>query len=247
MTGRRRWLIWMAALLVLLAAALHLLHYAIFRDVHHIFIYLLGDVAFLPLEVLFVVIVIERVLTRHEKSLMLEKMNMPIGTFFSELGTALLGRLTQCVQNRDELRPYLAVGKDWTERDFRKAIAFVGRFDYKADASLLDLGGLREDLVAHRDLLLSLLANPNLLEHEQFTDLLWAVFHLMEELCARRSLEGLPASDLEHLSGDVKRAYAHLTVQWLRYCRHLRTAYPYIFSIIVRTHPLRDRPDATVR
>jgi len=30
--------------------------------------------------------------------------------------------------------------------------------------------------------LLGLLGNPNLLEHDSFTDLLWAVFHLMEEL-----------------------------------------------------------------
>ena len=29
-----------------------------------------------------------------------------------------------------------------------------------------------------------------------------------------------------------------LTVQWLLYCRHLQTAYPYIFSIMMRTHPL---------
>jgi len=33
----------------------------------------------------------------------------------------------------------------------------------------------------------------------------------------------------------------------LRYCRHLQSAYPYIFSIVVRTHPLQAHPDAVVR
>jgi len=76
---------------------------------------------------------------------------------------------------------------------------------------------------------------------------LWAIFHVMDELSARRSLEGLPDSDLEHLAGDVRRVYGRLTAAWLRPCRHLQGAYPYIFSILVRTHPLQDHPDPIVR
>ncbi len=34
--------------------------------------------------------------------------------------------------------------------------------------------------------------------------------------------------------------------EWLCYCEHLRQRYPYIFSIVVRTHPLQEHPDATV-
>ena len=44
---------------------LYFLHFSIFHDKHHIFIYLLGDIAFLPIEVFLVVIVIERVLARR--------------------------------------------------------------------------------------------------------------------------------------------------------------------------------------
>lgn len=91
-----------------------------------------------------------------------------------------------------------------------------------------------------------LLANPNLLEHDRFTNLLWAVFHLQEELAARKSLENLPQSDSDHLAGDVRRVYAQLTTEWLHYCRHLQAAYPYIFSVVTRTHPLQDDTDPTV-
>jgi hypothetical protein len=69
----------------------------------------------------------------------------------------------------------------------------------------------------------------------------------MEELAARPSLENLPAADREHLAGDVKRVYGHLAGEWLRYARHLQQAYPYIFSILVRTHPLQPNPSATVK
>jgi hypothetical protein len=53
-----------------------------------------------------------------------------------------------------------------------------------------------------------------LLEHDSFTDLLLAIFHLSEELAARDTLDGLPQSDYEHLAGDIKRAYTLLIREW---------------------------------
>ena len=45
------------------------------------------------------------------------------------------------------------------------------------------------------------------MEHERFTDLLWAVLHLEEELEARTSLADLSPADEAHLEVDVRRAY----------------------------------------
>jgi hypothetical protein len=89
----------------------------------------------------------------------------------------------------------------------------------------------------HRTFLLGLLENPNLLEHEAFTGMLWAVFHLADELSARATVSGLPDADLDHLSGDIKRAYGILIVQWLTYMKHLHKDYPYLFSLAMRTNP----------
>ena len=55
--------------------------------------------------------------------------------------------------------------------------------------------------------MLRLLENPNLMEHERFTDLLWAVLHVEEELEARTSLADLWPADEAHLELDVRRAY----------------------------------------
>ena len=57
---RHLWQILLAVTLLVLSAALYLLHFSIFRDAHHIAIYLLGDIAFLPLEVLLVTVIIHR-------------------------------------------------------------------------------------------------------------------------------------------------------------------------------------------
>jgi len=83
-------------------------------------------------------------------------------------------------------------------------------------------------------------------EHERFTDLLWAIFHLGEELSARESLEGLPESDLEHLAGDSTRVYSQLASQWIAYAQHLKADYPFLFSLLARTHPLQEQPSAVI-
>ena len=54
--------------------------------------------------------------------------------------------------------------------------------------------------------LIRLLENPNLLEHESFTELLRAVFHVDEELRSRKKISNLSANVLKYISGDIKRA-----------------------------------------
>ncbi len=95
---RHGFLVVAAVVLSVLTVAVYLIHYAIFRDAHHIFIYLVGDLAFLPLEVLLVALIIDRILEWREKQAMLGKMNMVVGVFFSEMGTRLMGQLAARVR-----------------------------------------------------------------------------------------------------------------------------------------------------
>jgi hypothetical protein len=224
----------------------YLLHYYIFRDVHHIFIYMVGDLAFLPLEVFLVVIVIERIIARREKAAILQKLNMVVGAFFSEVGTQLLRRLLSCFETCKEIQQQFAIDQNWSHADFKKATAFASALEDKPHCLNIDLEELRKFLVQKRPFLLALLENPNLLEHEHFTDLLWATFHLAEELEARPSMENLPEADLEHIAGDIKRLYGHLAAEWVSYAEHLKSKYPFLFSLVVRTHPFQEHPSPVV-
>ncbi|MGQ9701142.1 MAG: hypothetical protein ACUVQT_01635 [bacterium] len=58
-------------ILIFLSIIAYFIHYLIFRDPHHIFIYLLGDVAFVFIEVLLVTLVIHRMLHYREKQILL--------------------------------------------------------------------------------------------------------------------------------------------------------------------------------
>ncbi|MFC2045660.1 hypothetical protein ACFLUH_03170 [Chloroflexota bacterium] len=110
----------------------------------------------------------------------------------------------------------------------------------------VNLGNLKPLLAQKRIFILTLLENPNLLEHDRFTDLLWAITHLDEELEARPSVENLPPKDLEHIAGDIQRLYDHLTSEWLDYIEHLKSNYPYLFSLVLRTHPFQENQSATI-
>jgi hypothetical protein len=234
-----------AVILVVLSVLLYLMHYGIFRDTHHIFIYMVGDLAFLPLEVLLVALIVDRILSRREKQAMLNKMNMVAGVFFNEMGTRLLGELLPAF-DRSQITDRLGVKSDWGSNEFEKAAAFADTARLKADTQAISLHDLRESLTREREFILRLLENPNLLEHERFTDMLWAVSHLAEELEARPQLEGLPKSDLAHIGEDIGRAFSALAAEWLDHVRHLRSNYPYLYSLVLRTHPLQDHPSAVV-
>jgi hypothetical protein len=118
-------------------------------------------------------------------------------------------------------------------------------YDYSIEIEAGALNDLREFLLEKREFLLRLLENPNLLEHDKFTDMLWAITHLTEELSHRGGVYELPASDYKHLAGDVKRAYQRTIAEWLEYMEHLHASYPYLYSLAVRTNPFD--PDAPVQ
>lgn len=243
---RTNWLIYLTAALVVLSTLVYVLHFAIFRDVHHIFIYLVGDIAFVPIEVLLVTVIIHRLLSHREKRALLNKLNMVIGAFFNEVGTDLLKRIIALDEDFDEVRQNLLLNKDWTHGDFAQAGKRMAEYDYSIEVKPEALDELRDFLLAKREFLLRLLENPNLLEHESFTDVLWAVTHLAEELSHRATAYGLPAADYEHLAGDVSRAYARTIGEWLTYMEHLQRKYPYLFSLAVRTNPFDPAASAEI-
>jgi len=245
MKGYRVFLV-AAAGFIAVSGLLYYIHYLIFHDSHHIFIFMLHDFAFLPLEAFIVVIVIERVLSRREKQAILYKLNMVIGAFYSEVGNTLLADTLKYFRNRDEIARNLNITSDWGVNEFKTAAAYAYNLKADVDIQQCNLEEIKKILHEKRFYLLTLLENPNLLEHDRFTDLLWATTHLDEELQARSSLKDIPESDLAHLAIDIERMYDHLVSEWLDYIQHLKTAYPFLYSLVLRTHPFQEKPSAVV-
>jgi hypothetical protein len=108
------------------------------------------------------------------------------------------------------------------------------------------LNDLKLLLTEKREFLLNLLANPSLLENARFTQLLWALSHLTQELILRSDLDTLPDADYAHLATDMRRAYVQMVREWISYVRLIRRDHPYMFSLLVRMDPFSPNPSPIV-
>jgi hypothetical protein len=225
---------------------LYLFHYALFEDARHIILWTTTSVAFLPISVLFVTLIINRLLLRRERGVIMEKLNVLIGAFFSVIGTRLLRYFAAWDPDVDRLLPEVDAGVDCTEKEYRQVRHRLNQCEYKVDVKKVEFDELRQFLGGRSDFMLRLLENPHLLEHDSFTNLLRSVFHLTEELVGREGLRDLPESDYRHLAVDIERVYRLLVLEWLDYMKYLKASYPYLFSFAMRTNPFEERASVVV-
>ncbi len=240
------WYTILAVTLLVGSAISYITQIYIFNRVEDTFFYMLQDLSFVPVEVLIVTLILDRLLKRREKQTLLNKLNMVIGVFFHDLGNELMGCFSGCTENFEEIGEKLNISTEWKESQFSdiKKNFYIEPGWIKFDSN--KLSDLKEYLIDKRSVLLNLLANPNLLEHDTFTDLLWAVFHLADELFHRESFYDLPQTDLDHLKGDLVRAYKLIINEWLSYMNHLKCNYPYLYSIAIRTNPFNQNAEIIV-
>ena len=180
---------------------------------------------------------VEYFVAERERSERLRKMNMLVGVFFSEIGTDLIRKFSAVDPGISAFRNVLVVSSTWSEKEFALAGSALAGHHVRLDSRSLDLPALNMFLSANKPLMVAMLENPYLIEHDTFTELMQALFHATEELRVRDRLTDLPKADYDHLSGDINRVYGLLTREWLVYMQHLKTHYPYLFSLAMRTNP----------
>lgn len=241
------WKMRFGILLLFVSLIMYAVHFFIFKDITGLEEKTLFYLAFMPIEVVFVTLILDQLLEVRDRRERMEKLNMVIGVFFSEVGTKLLTIFSAGDPNIEKIRSDLVVGPKWTEKEFLEAYERLKKYDYKVDIKQIDLESLKSFLVSKRSSMVQLLENPVLLEHELFTETLRAVFHVTEELDTRKSLHELPASDYAHLSLDMKRAYTQLVSEWLDYMRYMNNRYPYLYSLAMRTNPFDKEASPIVR
>ena len=179
----------------------------------------------------------EIMLNRRERKARIEKLNMVMNLFFSEIGNRLLRYFVGLDPHVASLRKDLVVTNAWSAADFLKVSQLLKSHKYNIDIEKVPHEELKTFFDGKVDLLLRLLENPALLERESFTETIRAVFHFRDELLLRQDISQLPESDKKHLVGDMTRAYRLLALQWLDYMRYLKDNYPYIFSLAMRINP----------
>ncbi|HEY5139487.1 MAG TPA: hypothetical protein VIJ25_09270, partial [Methylococcales bacterium] len=164
-----RWQIVVGVLLITLTVLLGIVHYELFHDARTFLFYMALDVAFVPVQVLLVTLIISNILAYREKRAMLDKLNMVIGAFFSQLGTRLLRDFSAIDPDMSKIAEHLKIENEWTDKKFSDMRINLQSHHYNVDYSVAAFESMRELLVKERGFLLGLLENQNLLEHESFT------------------------------------------------------------------------------
>jgi len=179
----------------------------------------------------------EMLILRREQQHWLRKINMVRGIFFTEVGYSLLRLLASYDRDIEKTRNSFIVKPDWAERHFSIAQKALKEHIFDVEVECVDVEPLSDLLGNKQNFITRLLENPALIEQEEFTELLLAVFHLADELGSRHELTNLPRSDIDHLVGDINRVYGLLIDQWFVYLKHVKEQYPYLYSLAVRKNP----------
>ena len=234
-----RWTIMLSVILIALSILIFVIKVLVIGDNPEsgTLSYIFNALGFLPLNVLFVTLLLSSMLNMRAKREREEKTKMVFTLFFTEIGSELLRTFVAGDAEAALIREKMAVKSGWKHAEFAQAIADAGELCKKTTPSAADFNRMRSLLLAKHDFLLRLIENPVLLEQELVSRLLQDLFHLETELVARGEIAEENAADLAHLRGDVNRAYANLAKLWLTHMEYLSRNYPYLLSYSLRTSP----------
>ena len=123
--------VWTASALFAISMALYSIDFSIFGNLREISASFLGNLAFLPVYIIVVTLLFERVLRDRERQSVMRKLNMVIGVFFSEFGNRLLKELSEHVVGREELKNRLSMTGSWKKQDFDAALDYLRHSNQK--------------------------------------------------------------------------------------------------------------------
>jgi hypothetical protein len=216
-------------ILILISFIMFLIHDLIFGQLENTIYYSFMNLCFIPINILGVTLVFEKLVERRARIERLNKLNMLVGLFFSDIGFTLL----KIIAVGDDKIRYL--GLDFN--DLKSCNDKLSDHEHDIQFEMLDYPKLKELVIGGRDILSNLIVNENILEHETFADLLMALMHLRDEILFIQHKEQLTHDDCVHIKSDLIRVYKALTVQWISYLSHLKHFYPYQYSGAIKFNP----------
>ena len=252
MDSHKRWKIKFSIIMVILIIIIYGSNYLVLGDPEHIISYIWTHLGFIPVDILVVAFILDEIIEKKEKEAMLEKLDMLMSTFFSEVGNELISQLSAANKYKASTENLKSI-KNWEDKDYKNKLDELKNttIDFQADIALENreefLENLRNLLVNKREFIINLINNPNLLEKEEFTGLINAILHLDEELEHRKDLSLVTDTDFAHLNGDMHRVYNKLVYEWVYYLRYLNKHYPYMIALIIRTNPFDDDAEVYVK
>ena len=223
------------SILSISSACIYFIQIVFFQKQEDTFFYFFQDLAFIPIQVLVVTLLFNKLIKIIGNYQNRKRINVIISAFFSELGTSILYELSKFNENLDELCSIINITE--VNRNLSDTKKKIKDFEYKIHVTTEQLEGLARVLIRKKTFMISMLENSSLMEHDSFTDMLWSVFHIADEMQSRDNMKDLPQADIDHLSKDILRAYPLIIIEWINYMRYLKAEYPYLYDLALRKNP----------
>ncbi|CEO25046.1 hypothetical protein [Paraclostridium sordellii] len=217
-------------ILIDLSAVMFLIHYLVFGQALNTAYYSLMNLCFIPINSLVVTIILEKLIDYRAKKDRIEKINMLVGIFFTEVG----GKLMHLIIDSDkDAKNYITNFEDLN--NIKKCL---NEYDYKVDMNNIDLCSIKNILLENNNLFVTLISNENVFQHQIFTDLLMSVVHLRDEIIFMEKDDNLELN-INHLENDVIRVYKNISIQWISYLEYLNKSYPFLYNNAIRVNPFK--------
>ena len=103
----------------------------IFHDLHESGFLFFQDLIFMPIEILLVTFILDKILREREKKERLEHQNIVISSFFSEIGNDIIRLFNKDIANKKELSALLCLDQDWNNSNFDETVKTLNSFSYR--------------------------------------------------------------------------------------------------------------------
>ena len=117
MSKRLSWKMKFSIVMILLIIIIYGSNYLVLGDAEHIISYVWTHLGFIPVDILLVAFILDEIIEKKEKEAMLEKLDMLMSTFFSEVGNELINKLSTANKYKASTENLKSI-KDWDENDF---------------------------------------------------------------------------------------------------------------------------------
>ncbi len=227
-------------ILTISSACIYLIQFYLFKRPDDTVYYLFQDLAFVPVEAIVVTLILNNLLNVMEKRQKMKKINVIISAFFAEMGITVISELVKFNQNNQEFCQRFVL-TDFNKNTMKSLKKIAGEFEYNIKVTPPSLETLSLFLNEKKPFMIGMLENSSLSEHDSFTDMLWAVFHVADELQSRGSVKDFSESDLNHLANDILRAYKAIIIEWVNHMKYLNDEYPFLYAAAIRRNPFIER------
>ncbi|MEW9077146.1 hypothetical protein [Terrisporobacter glycolicus] len=226
----KKYYIVVSLVLVGLSAIMFLIHYLVFGQAVNTAYYSLMNLCFIPVNSLVVTLILERLIDYKAKQERMEKLSMLIGLFFTEVGYKLMRLIIKADKGgKNSITSFNNLDEVKNQ---------VEKHNYTIDMKDIDLDEIKDVLLENSNLLVNLISNENITEHEIFTDLLMSVIHLRDEIIFYKNDKNNQL-DISHLEKDILRVYKNIAMQWVDYLKYLNKSYPFLYNNAIRLNPFR--------